>query len=125
MQNVLSPLLWIFALVYIDNIVVYSKNREDHLIYLDKVLGGTAKAGITLSRAKCFMGYSSILLLGQKVSRLGLSTHAEKVAAIMELARPRSVADLQEFLGMVVFLTIHPLLFLHFCSLIFPVAQRS
>lgn len=35
MQGILSPYLWLFALVYIDNIVVYSKTYEDHIEHLD------------------------------------------------------------------------------------------
>jgi hypothetical protein len=101
MQGVLAPYLWLFTLVYIDDIVVFSKSWEEHLVHLDRVLSAISAAGITLEPKKCFIGYSSILLLGQKVSRLGLSTHREKVAAIQELARPTSVNDLQKFLGMV------------------------
>ena len=85
MQGILAPYLWIFCLVYIDNIVVYSK-YEDHINHLDKVLEAIEKAGITLSPNKCHLFYGSILLLGHKVSWLGLSTHEEKVKAIMELA---------------------------------------
>ena len=103
MQGILAPYLWLFTLVYIDDIVVFSKSWEEHLNHLDLVLGAIAKAGVTLSPTKCFIGYSSILLLGQKVSRLGLSTHREKVQAILDLERPTSVADLQKFLGMVVY----------------------
>jgi hypothetical protein len=103
MQAVLSPFLWIFALVYIDDIVVYSKSWEDHLQHLDEVLGAIVASGITLSPSKCHFGYTSILLLGQKVSRLGLSTHKEKVQAIAELVRPSKVAELQTFLGMVIY----------------------
>jgi hypothetical protein len=103
MQGVLAPYLWLFTLVYIDNIVVFSKSWEEHLVHLDSVLGAIAKAGITLSPVKCFVGYSSILLLGQKVSCLGFSTHAEKVAAIIELERPAHISDLQKFLGMCVY----------------------
>src|ERR1700722_4216722 len=51
MKNVLTPFLWIFSLVYIDDIVIFSLTFEDHFTY------------------------QSLLLLGQKVSRLGLSTH--------------------------------------------------
>jgi hypothetical protein len=91
------------SLVYIDDIVIFSKSWEEHLLHLDQMLGAIATAGITLSPPKCFVGYSSILLLGQKVSRLGLSTHREKVAAILDLAMPRHVADLQKFLGMCVY----------------------
>ena len=107
MQGVLAPFLWLFALVYIDDIVVYSKSWEEHIEHLDRVLGAIAASGITLSPAKCFVGYSSILLLGQKVSRLGLSTHKEKVQAIMDLARPTSISDLQKFLGMVVYFSTY------------------
>ena len=79
MQGILAPYLWLFTLVYIDDIVVYSASWEDHITHLDTVLSAIAAAGIMLSPPKCFIGYSSILLLGQKVSRLGLSTHQEKV----------------------------------------------
>ncbi|GLB45784.1 putative K02A2.6-like [Lyophyllum shimeji] len=85
MQGMLAPFLWLFTLVYIDDIVIFSSH------------------GITLSPPKCSVGYASILLLGQKVSRLGLSTYQEKVRAIVDLARPRSISDLQKFLGMVVY----------------------
>jgi hypothetical protein len=82
MQGVLAPYLWLFTLVYIDDIMVFSKSWNEHIVHLDRVLSTIAAAGLTLEPKKCFVGYSSILLLGQKVSCLGLSTHREKVAAI-------------------------------------------
>jgi hypothetical protein len=103
MQEILSPFLWLFCLVYIDDIVVYSKSFEEHIDHLDQVLGAIEHSGITLSPKKCHMFYSSILLLGHKVSRLGLSTHEEKVRAILELKPPSKVSELQTFLGMIVY----------------------
>ncbi|TFY52449.1 hypothetical protein EVJ58_g10011 [Rhodofomes roseus] len=103
MQGVLAPYLWLFALVYIDDIVIYSKSWSEHISHLDKVLSSITASGITLSPPKCHFGYTSILLLGQKVSRLGFSTHQEKVRAVTELARPQRVSDLQTFLGMTVY----------------------
>jgi len=103
MQGILAPYLWIFCLVYINNIVIYSKSYEEHLSHLDQVLATIEKVGITLSLKKYHLFYGSILLLGHKVSRLGLSTHAEKVKAIVELERPRKLSQLQAFLGMVVY----------------------
>jgi len=88
MNKILSTMLWLFVLVYIDDIVVYSKTFEDHLIHLDKVLKAIIKANITLSPPKCHIGYQSLILLGQKVSRLGISTHKEKVDAIQALIPP-------------------------------------
>ena len=103
MQNALAPFLWIFALVYIDDIVVFSLNFEDHLSHLDQVFRAISETGITLATTKCHFAYQSLLLLGQKVSRLGLSTHMEKVSAILQLDQPRNIHDLQIFLGMMVY----------------------
>lgn len=103
MQSILSPYLWLFTLVYIDDVVVYSRSYEEHLEHLDKVLEAIERSGLTLSPKKCHLFYGSILLLGHKVSRLGLSTHEEKVRAITELQRPTKMSELQTFLGMVVY----------------------
>jgi hypothetical protein len=103
MHGILAPYLWIFTLVYIDDIVVFSKSYEEHLDHLDKVLSAVIEAHITLSPPKCHFLYLSILLLGQKVSRLGLSTHKEKVEAILTLTHPHHISDLCTFLGMAIY----------------------
>ncbi len=103
MQNVLAPFLWIFALVYIDDIVIFSATFEEHLHHIDQVLKAITGSGITLSLPKCHFAYQSLLLLGQKVSRLGMSTHREKVEAILMLEAPRNVHELHTFLGMMVY----------------------
>ena len=103
MQKILAPFLWIFALVYIDDIVVFSKSFDEHCQHIEIVLEAIKSAKITLSPSKCHFGYQSIMLLGQKVSRLGLSTHKEKVDAILQLDNPKNMHDLQVFLGMMVY----------------------
>ncbi|QRW19991.1 Retrovirus-related Pol polyprotein from transposon [Rhizoctonia solani] len=103
MNRILSRFLWQFALAYIDDIVIYSVEFEDHCNHLEQVLGAIEEAEITLSPKKCHIGYQSLLLLGQKVSRLGLSTHKEKVDAILELEPPKNVPTLQTFLGMMTY----------------------
>jgi len=45
MQGILTPYLWLFMLVYINDIVVFSKSWEEHLNHLDLVLGAIVKAG--------------------------------------------------------------------------------
>lgn len=107
MQNVLAPFLWIFTLVYIDDIVIYSESFEKHLSHVDQVLRAIMQAKITLSPTKCHFAYQSLKLLGQKVSRLGLSTQKEKVEAILQLAEPRNVHELQMFLGMMVYFSAY------------------
>ena len=125
MQSILAPYLWIFCLVYIDDIVIYSKLYEEHLTHLDKVLEAIENAGITLSPKKCHLFYGSILLLGHKVSRLGLSTHAEKVKAIMELERPRKLSQLQTFLGMVVYFSAFIPYYASVCAPLFQLLRKG
>ncbi len=103
MQDILSPYLWIFALVYIDDIVIYSKTFDEHCEHLDTIFGAIADSGLTLSPSKCHLGYQSLMLLGQKVSRLGMSTHKEKVDAVLQIEDPKNVPTLQNFLGMMTY----------------------
>ena len=71
MQEILSPYLWIFTLVYIDDIIIYSRMFEEHLKHIDLVLKAIATSGLTRSPRKCHLGYQSIIVLGNKVSHLG------------------------------------------------------
>jgi Reverse transcriptase (RNA-dependent DNA polymerase) len=107
MQEVLSPYLWIFTLVYINDIVVYSQTFDEHLSHVKRVLEAIKKSGITLAPHKCHVGYCSIQLLGQKVSRLRLSTNAEKIKAVTALATPCHCKDLETFLGMAIYFTTY------------------
>src|ERR1700730_19352666 len=99
MTDILAPFLWIFALVYIDDIVVFSKSFEEHCKHLDQVFKAITDSGLTLSPNKCHIAYKSLLLLGQKVSHLGLSTHEENVYTILQLDPTKNVPTLQTFLG--------------------------
>ena len=94
-------------LVYIDDIVVYSKTFKDHLKHIDVVLGAIAESGLTLSPPKCHLGYQSIVVLGNKVSHLGLSTHHEKLKAIWELEAPKDRMKLETFLGLAVYFSAY------------------
>ena len=92
MNKVLAKFLWLFVLVYIDDIVIYSQSFEHHVQHLDSVLHAIAKANITLSPPKCHIGYQSLILLGQRVSRLGISTHQEKIDAVDAMKPPTTVS---------------------------------
>src|ERR1700683_4696047 len=83
MQNVLAPFSWIFVLVYINNIIIFFLTFEDHISHLDQAPQAIDKCGVTLALTKCHFGYQSLLLLGQEVSQLWLSTHKEKVDAML------------------------------------------
>jgi len=124
MQSILAPYLWIFCLIYINDIVIYSKSYEEHLVHLDKVLEAIEKSGITLS-PKCHLFYGSILLLGHKVSRLGLLMHVGRVEAIMNLKWPRKLLQLQAFLGMVVYFSAFIPYYASVCTPLFQLLRKG
>src|ERR1700721_2579324 len=125
MQNVLAPFLWIFALVYIDDIVIFSLTFEDHLQHIDQVLKAVTKSGVTLAVTKCHFTYQSLLLLGQKVLRIGLSTHKEKVDAILQLEEPKNTHDLQVFLGMMVYFFAYIPFYAWIAGPLFPLLKKG
>ena len=99
MERILSRYLWKFVLVYVDDIIVYSRSPEVHLQDLDSVLTLLENSGVTLSVPKCHFSYPSIDALGHHVSRLGLSTVREKTDAIREMDYPTTLNQLEIGLG--------------------------
>ena len=89
-DRILGSFRFDFALAFIDDIVVFSKSFDDHLSHVELVLDALLEAGMIMDEAKCHFCYKSIELLGHRVSRFGLSTQAEKVAAINALPFPRT-----------------------------------
>jgi hypothetical protein len=125
MQDILSPYLWIFTLVYIDDIVVYSRTFDNHLKHMDSVLKAIATSGLMLLPPKCHLGYRSIVVLGNKVSKLGLSTHHKKLKAIWELDTPKDHKKLETFLGMAVYFNTYILYFLWMATPLFKCLQKK
>ena len=82
MESILAKYLWFFVLVYVDDIIIFSRSKEEHLHYLDRILQLLEDSGVTLSIAKCHFDYPSIKALGHHVSWLGFSTIEEKTEAI-------------------------------------------
>ena len=68
MQSVLALFLWIFTLVYIDNIIIFFLTLEDNISHLDQVCKAIEDSRVTLSVTKGYFRYQSLLLLEQKVS---------------------------------------------------------
>jgi RNase H-like domain found in reverse transcriptase/Reverse transcriptase (RNA-dependent DNA polymerase)/Integrase zinc binding domain len=89
-----------FSRAYIDDIVIASKTLEEHERHLHAVLATLAKYNISLNPAKSFIGFPSIQLLGQRVDSLGLSTLEGKLKAIVNLEFPRTLRQLETYLGM-------------------------
>jgi hypothetical protein len=102
MDRILGRYKWQIALVYIDDIIVYSKTFEKHLEDIETVLSLVAKSGITLSMKKCHIAYQKLEALGHTISNLGIGTAEGTIKAVKEFPRPNNIKELQRFLGLCV-----------------------
>ena len=89
-----------FARAYVDDIVVFSQTLEEHIANLHSVFQLLDSYAISLSPKKSYLGYPTVALLGQKVDAFGLTTAADKLAAIAELDFPYNLKELETYLGL-------------------------
>ena len=99
MQRVLGDLHLNGCVVYIDDIVIYSKTEEEHEILLRKVFQKIREAGLKLSPKKCRLFQREIKCLGHVVSAEGISCDPSKTVAVSTWPVPTTVKDVQKFLG--------------------------
>ena len=99
MDKVLEPHK-AYAKCYVDNVIIFSDTFKEHVKHVHAVLSIFASLGMTLSPDKCHVAYHSIELLGHKVDRFGLSTLKEKIDAIASLQYPKTLDELEYFLGL-------------------------
>ena len=94
-----------FVFVYLDDILIFSQSQEEHEVHLRQLFGRLQEHGLVISLSKCQFGVSDIDFLGHRVNQQGVFPPPEKVDAICSFPRPATVKQLQEYLGMVTFLT--------------------
>ena len=100
MQTTLDELIFKSVLVYLDDIMIYSKTFEEHLQQVDRVLELIIKAGLKLRPDKCEFLKSEIKYLGHTISAEGIQANNEKIKAIVDWETPKTVENLRSFLGL-------------------------
>ena len=100
MQETLGPHLGKCAMVYLDDVIIYSPDAATHQTDVRNVLGALASKGFTLKASKCTFSEPRLKLLGYVVSGDGISPDPDKVCAIQDMDPPEDVSALRRFLGM-------------------------
>ena len=82
MESCLGELHLDWCIIYLDDIIIFSKNPDDHITRLKGVFEKLAKAGLKLKPSKCEFFRSSLKYLGHIVSKDGIATDPRKIEAI-------------------------------------------
>ena len=100
MDFVLGKLKWSIAVVYLDGVVIFSENFEDHLDHIELVFQALRKAGLKLKPSKCRFGDDKLLYLGHIITPNGVKVNPDKIRAVTEFPVPREVKDVQSFVSL-------------------------
>ena len=95
-----SPMLGRFVQVYMDDILIFSKTKAEHLVHVRMVLETLRNYQLFAKASKCQFGRSSVGFLGHVISERGVGVDPAKVEAIREWARPSTCTDVRRFMGL-------------------------
>ena len=87
---------------FIDDLLIYSNDIEEHRRLVRLVLQRLLDAGMVVGLSKCLFEVPEVTFVGVKISGDGLSIHQDKLSPILAFARPRTKKQLRSFLGMTV-----------------------
>jgi hypothetical protein len=99
MNDVLRPFLDDCVIVYLDDILIFRKSREEHITHVKQVFDVLRKEQLFLKLSKCEFGKTSLIYLGHIVGGGELKIDPSKVKVILEWSRPSNVTEVRSFLG--------------------------
>ncbi|KAI2655942.1 Transposon Tf2-8 polyprotein [Labeo rohita] len=99
MNEVFREFLHQFVVVYVDDILIYSRNQAEHRQHVQQVLQKLRQHSLFLKLEKCEFHRPSVQFLGYNISAEGVQMDQGKVDAIQKWPLPTSVKELQRFLG--------------------------
>jgi hypothetical protein len=100
MNLIFAPLLRKGVLVFMDDILIYSKSLEEHLALLQQVFEILRQNKFFVKMSKCSFAQPKVEYLGHTISAGGVATEQSKVLAIQEWSTPKNLKELRGFLGL-------------------------
>ena len=100
MEIILQPILNQFVMVYIDDIIIFSKSMAEHLNHLEQVFILLKEARMKIKIQKCRFARNEVEYLGHIVSNKGISADPKKLQAVRNFPAPKNIDQLRSFLGL-------------------------
>jgi hypothetical protein len=100
MNSVFMPELDKFVVVFIDDILVYSKNEEEHAGHLHVVLQRLREHHLYAKLSKCDFWLKKIKFLGHTITQAGIVVDPDKVQEVMNWKPPTAIRQIRSFLGL-------------------------
>jgi len=99
MNDILRNLVDRFLVVYLDDILIYSENEEEHKKHVQEVLTRLRKHELHAKPEKCFFHVYEVEFLGFIVTPQGVKMDKAKIETILNWPQPKNLKDVQSFLG--------------------------
>lgn len=100
MECVLRNLTYKICLIYLDDILVYSRTFEDHLCHLRQVFDRLRHANLNLGTSELTLGRFKLKYLSHVVSPEGITPDDDKIYSVRDFLRPHNVKTGRSFLGL-------------------------
>ena len=100
MELALQGLKWITCLIYIDDIIVFGKNFEEHMCRVEEVLERIKAAGLKVNPEKCLMLQKKVVFLGHVVSGEGVKPSPTNITKIMSWPKPKNAKQVKQLVAM-------------------------
>jgi hypothetical protein len=103
MNQVLRPFLSHFVVVYFDDILIYSKDEDEHLGHIREVLRVLKENKLYINLKKCVFLQTRLLFLGFAITSKGIRVDDSKVEVIRKWPTPKTISEVRSFHGLATF----------------------